>query len=136
MSQTLIIDSRDKSLQYMSNSSFRLTLNPAIENVHSCRLKFADMPADALPEPYWIVLISEFGIHVRSADINRPQGTFCIPLLSSAGSRTLMTENSVFHQIAQGAGISLSTLNIQLLNRNGISPDCGDWTIIVELAVH
>ena len=136
MSQTLIIDSRDKSLQYTSNSSFRLTLNPAIENVHSMRLLFADIPAPDVPESYFLITVQEFGIHCRSSDINRPQSTFVVPLLSAGGSRSLFAEGSTYRQIAGGAGVSLSNLNITLSNRDGIAPDVGDWTIVVELGVH
>ena len=136
MSQTLIIDSRDKSSNYTSNSSFRLTLNPAIENVHSMRLLFADLPSSETPEPYFNITIQEFGIHCRSADINRPQSTFVVPLLSSGGSRSLFAEGSTYRQIAGGAGVSLSTLNITMSNRDGIAPDVGPWVLVVELGVH
>ena len=133
MPHTLIIDSRDKPSSATTNSSFRLTLNPAIEDVKSCRLKFVDLPASTTPDSYWFLLIQEFGVHCRSADINRPRGTFAIPLLSPGGSRTLFSENSAFIQLAQGQGVSLSTLNVQLLTRSGLAPDVGDWSCIVEL---
>ncbi len=133
MPHMLIIDSRDKPVSSPSNNSFRLTLNPAIENVKSARLKFINIPADSAPESYWLLLIQEFGIHVRSADINRTQGTFVVPLLAPGGSRTLFAENSSFTQIAGGQGVSLSTLNIQLLTRNGQAADVGDWSAVIEL---
>jgi len=133
MTHHLIIDSRDKPASTISNSSFRLTLNPAIENVRSVRLKFIDIPAETNPESYWLLVIPEFGIHVRSVDINRPQGTFVIPLLAPGGTRTLFSENSAYNQIAAGAGVSLSTLNITLLTRSGLAADAGDWSCIVEL---
>ena len=132
---TIIIDSRRRN-SGNSLTHFTIQLTPSIENVTQCKLVWADLPIPTgASESYYVVTIPQLGAPVRGAN-SLLSGTFVIPITSAGGYRTYWGENSAYHQIAGGNGVSLSNLDVHLSwgAAGGTASICGDWTLIIQLA--
>jgi hypothetical protein len=132
---TLIIDSRRRN-SGNSLTHFTIQLTPSIENVTQCKLVWADLPIPTgASESYYVVTIPQLGAPVRGAN-SLLSGTFVIPITSAGGYRTYWGENSAYHQIAGGNGVSLSNLDVHLSwgAAGGTASIGGDWTLIIQLA--
>ena len=132
---TIIIDSKKRN-SGNSLTHFTLQLNPSIENVSKCRLVWADIPIPTgASESYYVITIPQLGAPVRGAN-SLLSGTFVIPITSAGGYRTYFGENSAYHQIAGGNGVSLSNLDAHLSWGSNGAPALigGDFTLIIQLA--
>ena len=132
---TIIIDSRRRN-SGNSLTHFTIQLTPSIENVTQCKLVWADLPIPTgASESYYVVTIPQLGAPVRGAN-SLLSGTFVIPITSAGGYRTYWGENSAYHQIAGGNGVSLSNLDVHLSwgAAGGTASIGGDWTLIIQLA--
>ena len=132
---TIIIDSK-KRTSGNSLTHFTLQLTPSIENVSKCRLVWADIPIPTgASESYYVITIPQLGAPVRGAN-SLLSGTFVIPITSAGGYRTYFGENSAYHQIAGGNGVSLSNLDVHLSWGSNGAPALigGDFTLIIQLA--
>ena len=132
---TIIIDSKKRN-SGNSLTHFTLQLSPSIENVSKCRLVWADIPIPTgASESYYVVTIPQLGAPVRGAN-SLLSGTFVIPITSAGGYRTYFGENSAYHQIAGGNGVSLSNLDVHLSWGSNGAPALigGDFTLIIQLA--
>ena len=132
---TIIIDSRKRN-SGNSLTHFTIQLTPSIENVTQCKLVWADLPIPTgASESYYVVTIPQLGAPVRGAN-SLLSGTFVIPITSAGGYRTYWGENSAYHQIAGGNGVSLSNLDVHLSwgAAGGTASIGGDWTLIIQLA--
>ena len=132
---TLIIDSRRRN-SGNSLTHFTIQLTPSIENVTQCKLVWADLPIPTgASESYYVVTIPQLGAPVRGAN-SLSSGTFVIPITSAGGYRTYFGENSAYHQIAGGNGVSLSNLDVHLSWGSNGAPALigGDFTLIIQLA--
>jgi len=110
---TIIVDSRRRN-SGNSLTHFTIQLTPSIENVTQCKLVWADLPIPTgASESYYVVTIPQLGAPVRGAN-SLLSGTFVIPITSAGGYRTYWGENSAYHQIAGGNGVSLSNLDVHL----------------------
>ena len=132
---TIIVDSKRRN-SGNSLTHFTIQLTPSIENVSQCKLVWADLPIPSgASESYYVVTIPQLGAPVRGAN-SLLSGTFVIPITSAGGYRTYWGENSAYHQIAGGNGVSLSNLDVHLSWGAGGAPASigGDWTLIIQLA--
>ena len=132
---TIIVDSRRRN-SGNSLTHFTIQLTPSIENVTQCKLVWADLPIPTgASESYYVVTIPQLGAPVRGAN-SLLSGTFVIPITSAGGYRTYWGENSAYHQIAGGNGVSLSNLDVHLSwgAAGGTASIGGDWTLIIQLA--
>ena len=132
---TIIIDSRRRN-SGNSLTHFTIQLTPSIENVTQCKLVWADLPIPTgASESYYVVTSPQLGAPVRGAN-SLLSGTFVIPITSAGGYRTYWGENSAYHQIAGGNGVSLSNLDVHLSwgAAGGTASIGGDWTLIIQLA--
>ena len=132
---TIIVDSKRRN-SGNSLTHFTIQLTPSIENVTQCKLVWADLPIPTgASESYYVVTIPQLGAPVRGAN-SLLSGTFVIPITSAGGYRTYWGENSAYHQIAGGNGVSLSNLDVHLSWGAGGAPASigGDWTLIIQLA--
>jgi hypothetical protein len=132
---TIIIDSKKRN-SGNSLTHFTLQLTPSIENVSKCRLVWADIPIPTgASESYYVITIPQLGAPVRGAN-SLLSGTFVIPITSAGGYRTYFGENSAYHQIAGGNGVSLSNLDVHLSWGSNGAPALigGDFTLIIQLA--
>ena len=132
---TIIIDSKKRN-SGNSLTHFTLQLTPSIENVSKCRLVWADIPIPTgASESYYVITIPQLGAPVRGAH-SLLSGTFVIPITSAGGYRTYFGENSAYHQIAGGNGVSLSNLDVHLSWGSNGAPALigGDFTLIIQLA--
>ena len=132
---TIIIDSRRRN-SGNSLTHFTIQLTPSIENVTQCKLVWADLPIPTgASESYYVVTIPQLGAPVRGAN-SLLSGTFVIPITSAGGYRTYWGENSAYHQIAGGNGVSLSNLDVHLSWGSNGAPALigGDFTLIIQLA--
>ena len=132
---TIIIDSRRRN-SGNSLTHFTIQLTPSIENVSKCRLVWADIPIPTgAAESFYVITIPQLGAPVRGAN-SLLAGTFVIPITSAGGYRTYWGENSAYHQIAGGNGVSLSNLDVHLSwgAGGGTASIGGDWTLIIQLA--
>ena len=132
---TIIVDSKRRN-PGNSLTHFTIQLTPSIENVSQCKLVWADLPIPSgASESYYVVTIPQLGAPVRGAN-SLLSGTFVIPITSAGGYRTYWGENSAYHQIAGGNGVSLSNLDVHLSWGAGGAPASigGDWTLIIQLA--
>ena len=132
---TKIVDSRRRN-SGNSLTHFTIQLTPSIENVTQCKLVWADLPIPTgASESYYVVTIPQLGAPVRGAN-SLLSGTFVIPITSAGGYRTYWGENSAYHQIAGGNGVSLSNLDVHLSwgAAGGTASIGGDWTLIIQLA--
>ena len=129
---TLVIDSRDRING--TQNQFTLYLNPALENVHKVKLIFADIPSDSKTvDSAWYIQIPEFGCPVRSASVET-SATFMVPMTAGAGNRTIYSENSMYTEIGNGNGVTLSSINVRLLwRKNQPWPLAGEWVIAVQI---
>jgi hypothetical protein len=131
---TIIIDSKKRN-SGNSLTHFTLQLTPSIENVSKCRLVWADIPIPTgASESYYVITIPQLGAPVRGAN-SLLSGTFVIPITSAGGYRTYFGENSAYHQIAGGNGVSLSNLDVHLSWGSNGAPALigGDFTLIIQL---
>ena len=131
---TIIIDSR-RSNSGNSLTHFTIQLTPSIENVSKCRLVWADIPIPTgAAESFYVITIPQLGAPVRGAN-SLLAGTFVIPITSAGGYRTYFGENSAYHQIAGGNGVSLSNLDIHITwgSAGGTALIGGDFTLIIQL---
>ena len=132
---TIIIDSRRRN-SGNSLTHFTIQLTPSIENVSKCRLVWADIPIPTgAAESFYVITIPQLGAPVRGAN-SLLAGTFVIPITSAGGYRTYFGENSAYHQIAGGNGVSLSNLDIHTTwgSAGGTALIGGDFTLIIQLA--
>jgi len=132
---TIIIDSKKRN-SGNSLTHFTLQLTPSIENVSKCRLVWADIPIPTgASESYYVITIPQLGAPVRGAN-SLLSGTFVIPITSAGGYRTYFGENSAYHQIAGGNGVSLSNLDVHLSWGSNGAPALigGDFTLIIQVA--
>ena len=132
---TIIVDSKRRN-SGNSLTHFTIQLTPSIENVTQCKLVWADLPIPTgASESYYVVTIPQLGAPVRGAN-SLLSGTFVIPITSAGGYRTYWGENSAYHQIAGGNGVSLSNLDVHLSWGASGAPASigGDWTLIIQLA--
>ena len=132
---TIIIDSKKRN-SGNSLTHFTLQLTPSIENVSKCRLVWADIPIPTgASESYYVITIPQLGAPVRGAN-SLLSGTFVVPITSAGGYRTYFGENSAYHQIAGGNGVSLSNLDVHLSWGSNGAPALigGDFTLIIQLA--
>ena len=126
---TLIIDSRRRN-SGNSLTHFTIQVTPSIENVTQCKLVWADLPIPTgASESYYVVTIPQLGAPVRGAN-SLLAGTFVIPITSAGGYRTYFGENSAYHQIAGGNGVSLSNHDVHLSwgSAGGTALIGGDFT--------
>ena len=131
---TIIIDSRRRN-SGNSLTHFTIQLTPSIENVSKCRLVWADIPIPTgAAESFYVITIPQLGAPVRGAN-SLLSGTFVIPITSAGGYRTYFGENSAYHQIAGGNGVSLSNLDVHLSwgSAGGTALIGGDFTLIIQL---
>ena len=131
---TIIVDSRRRN-SGNSLTHFTIQLTPSIENVTQCKLVWADLPIPTgASESYYVVTIPQLGAPVRGAN-SLSSGTFVIPITSAGGYRTYWGENSAYHQIAGGNGVSLSNLDVHLSwgAAGGTASIGGDFTLIIQL---
>ena len=131
---TIIIDSKKRN-SGNSLTHFTLQLTPSIENVSKCRLVWADIPIpNGAAESFYVITIPQLGAPVRGAN-SLLSGTFVIPITSAGGYRTYSGENSAYHQIAGGNGVSLSNLDVHLSWGSNGAPALigGDFTLIIQL---
>ena len=131
---TIIIDSKKRN-SGNSLTHFTLQLTPSIENVSKCRLVWADIPIpNGAAESFYVITIPQLGAPVRGAN-SLLAGTFVIPITSAGGYRTYFGENSAYHQIAGGNGVSLSNLDIHITwgSAGGTALIGGDFTLIIQL---
>ena len=131
---TIIIDSKKRN-SGNSLTHFTLQLSTSIENVSKCRLVWADIPIPTgASESYYVITIPQLGAPVRGAN-SLLSGTFVIPITSAGGYRTYFGENSAYHQIAGGNGVSLSNLDVHLSWGSNGAPALigGDFTLIIQL---
>ena len=132
---TIIIDSRRRN-SGNSLTHFTIQLTPSIENVSKCRVVWADIPIPTgAAESFYVITIPQLGAPVRGAN-SLLAGTFVIPITSAGGYRTYFGENSAYHQIAGGNGVSLSNLDIHITwgSAGGTASIGGDFTLIIQLA--
>ena len=132
---TIIIDSKKRN-SGNSLTHFTLQLTPSIENVSKCRLVWADIPIPTgAAESFYVITIPQLGAPVRGAN-SLLAGTFVIPITSAGGYRTYWGENSAYHQIAGGNGVSLSNLDIHITwgSAGGTASIGGDFTLIIQLS--
>jgi hypothetical protein len=86
-------------------------------------------------ESFYVITIPQLGAPVRGAN-SLLAGTFVIPITSAGGYRTYFGENSAYHQIAGGNGVSLSNLDVHITwgSAGGTASIGGDFTLIIQLA--
>jgi len=89
----LVIDSRDRNGG--DANDFFVNLRPGLQDVHSIRLLYCDIPSPAADtEPYYLISTS-LGAHVRGAT-QGSSSTFVIPRTAATGFRTFWAQNSRF----------------------------------------
>jgi len=132
MSQTIIIDSRDRVTG--TNTDFTIQFQTALTNVHKATLLFGNLPtSETNTESYFLVQIPELGISCRGAN-NNAQGTFILPITSGSGFRSIHQIASDFSTSTNSAGTSIDSLSIRIINRNGnIAEDSGDVLLVIEI---
>jgi hypothetical protein len=132
--QLLIIDSRDR-LAGGTPSDFFLNLRGAVENVHSARLLYADIPSpEEDTEPYYLIRTSSLGAHVRGA-AQGDGATFVVPRNAAAGFRNIHAQNSTFPAIVfETPGRTLSSLAVSVRVRGGGSANLtAQWYMVLEI---
>jgi hypothetical protein len=130
----LIIDSRDR-LAGGTPSDFFLNLRGAVENVHSARLLYADVPSpeEGDTEPYYLIRTS-LGAHVRGAS-QGDGATFVVARNAAAGFRNIHAQNSVFPAVVfESPGRTLSSLAVSVRVRGGGSAGLtAEWYCVLEV---
>jgi hypothetical protein len=129
----LIVDSRDRLAGTVSE--FSLSLRGAVENVHSVRLLYCDIPSpDGDTEPYYYIRMCELGAHVRGA-AQGDDATFVVPRTAASGFRTIHAQNSVFPAIVfETPGRTLSSLAVSVRVRGGGSSNLtANWYMVLQI---
>ena len=131
--QLLIIDSRDRTDG--DTTDFFVNLRPGLQDVHSIKLLYCDIPSPAGDtEPYYLINTS-LGTHVRGAT-QGSSATFIVPRTAAAGFRSFWSTNSRFPAIVfEEPARSLSDLAVSVRVRGGGSANfTEDWFMILEVA--
>jgi hypothetical protein len=130
--QLLIIDSRDR-LPGGTPSDCFFNLRPGLQDVHSTRLLYADIPSpEGDAEPYYLIQ-SSLGAHVRGAS-QGDAATFVVPRSAAAGFRTIHTQNATFPAVVfETPQISLSSLAVSVRVRGGSANLTADWYMVLEV---
>ena len=126
----LVIDSRMREAGG-SLDNFTVRLQPAITDITSIRLLYASIghPDDLIPELYWLIRVSQFGLGVRSA-VGSDSASFIVPTDSVVGFR-----KSDFNHIELiRPAAAISSLDIQVLLPGGGRPGLTDeWMALIGL---
>jgi hypothetical protein len=125
------VDSRDKVLG--TNTNFTIQFQTALHNVHKATLLFGNLgTTETNTESYFLIQIPELGVSCRNA--NDTAGTFILPITRGSGYRSIHQISSDFSTSSNSAGISIDSLNVRIINRNGqLAPDTGDILLIIEI---
>ena len=130
----LVIDSRMRE-PGGSLDSYTIRLQPAITDITSIRLLYVSIghPDDLVPELYWLIRVSQFGLGVRSA-AGSDSASFIVPT-NSAVFRTLHRSQSDFNHIELiRPAPAISSLDIQVLLPGGGRPGLTDeWMTLIGL---
>ena len=131
MSRTIIVDSRDKVSG--TNTNFTIQFQTALHNVNKATLLFGNLgTSQTNTESYFLILILDLGVSCRGA--NNTAGTFILPITSGSGYRSIHQISSDFSTSSNSAGISIDSLNVRIINRDGqLAPDTGDVLLIIEI---
>jgi hypothetical protein len=130
--QLLVIDSRDRTGG--DSGDFFVNLRPGLQNVHSVKMLYADIPSpEGDSEPYYLINTS-LGSHVRGA-AQGSVGTFIIPRTAAAGFRSFYSQNAMFPAIVyEEPARSLSDIAVSVRKRGGATAGLtGDWYCILEV---
>jgi hypothetical protein len=130
--QLLVIDSRDRLGG--DAADFFVNLRPGLQDVHSLRLLYCDIPSPAGDtEPYYLIQTS-LGSHVRGAS-QGDSATFVVPRTAASGFRTFHSQNAMFPAIVfEEPARSLSDIAVSVRKRGGASAGLtGDWYCILEV---
>ena len=130
--QLLVIDSRDRTGG--DAADFFVNLRPGLQDVHSIRLLYADIPSpEGDTEPYYLIQTS-LGSHVRGAS-QGDSATFIVPRTAASGFRTFHSQNAMFPAIVfEEPARSLSDIAVSVRKRGG--GEAGillDWFCILEV---
>ena len=133
----LIVDSRDAAAQGSPNyDSFVVTLRPAICGLKGVRLLYANVgnPEDNAVDLYWLLRVGEFGAPCRTAS-SSDGASFCIPVNSAQGYRTLHRAESDFEAIAlQQPATDIHRLSVDLMLPGGARPSIQEhWFFVLKL---
>jgi len=127
--QLMVIDSRDRLGGTVND--FFVNFRPGLQNVHSVRLLYADIPSpEGDTEPYYLIS-TNLGSHVRGAT-QGDSATFVIPRSAAAGFRTFHAEGSTFPTVVfEQPSRSLSELAVSVRVRGGGSANLADDFFLV-----
>ena len=131
----LVIDSRMREPNG-SLDNFTVRLQPAITDITAIRLLYASIghPDDLVPELYWLIRVSQFGLGVRSAS-GSDSASFIVPTNSAVGYRTLHRSQSDFNHIeVMRPSAAISSLDVSVILPGGERPGLTDeWMALIGL---
>ena len=131
----LVIDSRMRE-QGGSLDNFTVRLQLAITDITSIRLLYASIghPDDLVPELYWLIRVSQFGLGVRIA-AGSDSASFIVPTNSAVGFRTLHRSQSDFNHLeVMRPSAAISSFDVSVILPGGGHPGLTDeWMCLIGL---
>ena len=131
----LVIDSRMRE-PGGSLDSFTVRLQPAITDISAIRLLYVSIghPEDLVPELYWLIRVSQFGLGVRSA-AGSDSASFIVLTNSAVAFRTLHRSQSDFNHIEViKPSAAISSLDVSVILPGGGHPGLTDeWMCLIGL---